>query len=205
MEISSWKTTRVQGWQEKPGARKCVSFWIWTYRTGGTKMFITWRGPRGSHQVKEYKISPEQSLLTGCRTCMYVTSELSTSFSISSTRTSSRQIGFLYAAAQLCKIQKIFSHVDRRWSLSVSQTSGLAYQIISDQRAKVFNLLSTWIRALLSVTNCTNGSFYQHTLLSPPSTSPPKILETRTSGVRKDRSFQYRAWNHIFIDSINKA
>ena len=29
-----------------------------------------------------------------------------------------------------------------------------AYQIISDQRAKVFNLLSTWVRALLSMTNC---------------------------------------------------
>ena len=33
----------------------------------------------------------------------------------------------------------------------MSQTSGLTYQIISDQRAKVFNLLSTWVRALLSI------------------------------------------------------
>ena len=39
----------------------------------------------------------------------------------------------------------------------------LAYQTISDQRAKVFNLLSTWVRALLSVTNCMNGSCHQHT------------------------------------------
>ena len=41
----------------------------------------------------------------------------------------------------------------------------LAYQITSDQRAKVFNLLPTWVRALLSVTKCVNGSSHQHTLL----------------------------------------
>ena len=60
----------------------------------------------------------------------------------------------------------------------------LAYQIISDQRAKVFNLLSTWVRDLLSMTNCINGSSHQHTLLLR--------LDTRTSSVKKDRSIRYR-------------
>ena len=83
----------------------------------------------------------------------------------------------------------------------MSQTSGLAYQIISDQRAKVFNLLSTWIKALLSMTNCVNGSSRQHTLLSPP-----QILETRTSDVRKDRSFgigsRYWAIGHEIVYTL---
>ena len=93
----------------------------------------------------------------------------------------------------------------------MSQTNGLTYQIISDQRAKVFikvsiSLLSTWIRALLCMTNCVNGSSHQHTLLSPP-----QILETRTSSVRKDRSFGIGidtvplGTNDTCIDSINKA
>ena len=56
----------------------------------------------------------------------------------------------------------------------------LAYQIIGDQTAKVsFNLLSTWIRVLLSLTNCMNGSSAH---------SPPQIPETRTSRVKIDRS-----------------
>ena len=38
----------------------------------------------------------------------------------------------------------------------------LTYQIISDQRA---NLLSTWVRALLFMINCVNGSSHQHSLL----------------------------------------
>ena len=41
----------------------------------------------------------------------------------------------------------------------------LAYQTISDQRAKVFNLLSAWVRDLLFMTNCVNGLCHQHTLL----------------------------------------
>ena len=65
-------------------------------------------------------------------------------------------------------------------------------------KAKVFNLLSAWMRALLSITNCVNGSSHQHTVLSPP-----QILETRTSGVRKDRSFgigsRYCAIGHEMI------
>ena len=53
-----WRSpAKKQGWQEKTrprqgktktyfdknytqGARKCFSFWIWTYRTGGTKMLF---------------------------------------------------------------------------------------------------------------------------------------------------------------------
>ena len=65
-------------------------------------------------------------------------------------------------------------------------------------KAKVFNLPSAWITALLSMRNCVNGSSYQHTLLSPP-----QILETRTSDVRKDRSFgiesRYCAIGHEMI------
>ena len=58
--------------------------------------------------------------------CGYVT-ELSTSFSIRFCPwrcTSSRQVGFLCAAAQLCKFRRVQSHRDDRRS-SVSQMSGL--------------------------------------------------------------------------------
>ena len=46
----------------------------------------------------------------------------------------------------------------------------LAYEVISDQRANVFNfMLPAWVRALLSTANCMNGLSHQ------------QILETRTS------------------------
>ena len=48
----------------------------------------------------------------------------------------------------------------------------LAYHVISDQRANVSNfMLPAWVRALLSMANCVNGSSYQ------------QIQETRTSHV----------------------
>ena len=55
----------------------------------------------------------------------------------------------------------------------------LTYQIISDKRANVFNfVLPAWVRALLSMANCMNGS------------SCPQILKTRTSHVivKKDNT-----------------
>ena len=55
----------------------------------------------------------------------------------------------------------------------------LAYQVISNQRANVFNfMLPAWVRALLSTANCVNGSSHQ------------QILETRTAHVivKKDNT-----------------
>ena len=66
----------------------------------------------GPRQVKECKMSPEQSLLSGC-VCGYV-AELSTLFSVISSPlrcTRSRQVGFLCVAAQLCKFISVTSSV----------------------------------------------------------------------------------------------
>ena len=87
LQLRSWnrsRATRLQGWQEKAqgkeklkliwtnqlygwkewysGSKKIFSFWIWTYRTGGTKMFILinlWR-----HSLPTWrKVKPIYSFL----------------------------------------------------------------------------------------------------------------------------------------------
>ena len=58
----------------------------------------------------------------------------------------------------------------------------LAYHVISDQRANVFNfMLPAWVRALLSMANCVNGSSYQ------------QIQETRASHVIVKKDYTWKS------------